>query len=72
MKGSKTLVHSLDPRNGAAADKTMITDRRPAHDKLRREYDSSHRLEKIRAHVAAVQALRFPSFNSWISPGTFS
>jgi hypothetical protein len=29
----------------------MITDRRPARDKLRREYDSSHRLEKIRARL---------------------
>jgi WLM domain len=31
----------------------MITDRRLARDKLRREYDSSHRLEKIRAPACA-------------------
>src|SRR5262249_8343021 len=31
----------------------MITDRRPARDKLRREYDSSHHLEKIRAPASA-------------------
>jgi hypothetical protein len=31
----------------------MITDRRPTRDALRREYDSSHRLEKIRAPACA-------------------
>ena len=31
----------------------MITDRRPARDKLRLEYDSSHHLEKIRAPASA-------------------
>jgi hypothetical protein len=37
----------------------MITDRRPARDKLRREYDSSHRLEKIRAPASANLAPMF-------------
>jgi hypothetical protein len=37
----------------------MITDRRPARDKLRREYDSSHRLEKIRAPASANLAPLF-------------
>ena len=31
----------------------MMTDRRPAGDKLRREYDGSHRLEKIRVPASA-------------------
>jgi hypothetical protein len=37
----------------------MITDRRPARDKLRREYYSSHRLEKIRAPASANLAPMF-------------
>jgi hypothetical protein len=37
----------------------MITDRRPAGDKLRREYDSSHCLEKIRAPACANLAPLF-------------
>ena len=37
----------------------MTTDRRPARDKLRREYDSSHRLEKIRAPASANLAPLF-------------
>jgi hypothetical protein len=37
----------------------MITDRRPARDTLRREYDSSHRLEKIRAPACANLAPLF-------------
>ena len=37
----------------------MITDRRPARDKLRREYDSSHRLEKIRVPASANLAPMF-------------
>ncbi|HZM87516.1 MAG TPA: hypothetical protein VFF31_13420, partial [Blastocatellia bacterium] len=31
----------------------MITDRRPASDKFCREYDGSHRLEKIRVPASA-------------------
>ena len=37
----------------------MITDRRPARDPLRHEYDSSHRLEKIRVPAFANLALLF-------------
>ena len=37
----------------------MITDRRPARDKLRREYDSSHRLEKIRVPASGNLAPMF-------------
>jgi hypothetical protein len=37
----------------------MTTDRRPARDKLRREYDSSHGLEKIRAPACANLAPLF-------------
>src|SRR5499426_2759415 len=37
----------------------MMTDRRPARDKLRREYDSSHHLEKIRAPACANLAPLF-------------
>ena len=37
----------------------MITDRRPARDNLRREYDSSHHLEKIRAPAPANLAPLF-------------
>lgn len=32
----------------------MITDRRPTRDQLRREYDSSHRLTRIRAPASAI------------------
>ena len=37
----------------------MMTDRRPARDTLRHEYDSSHRLEKIRAPASANVAFLF-------------
>ena len=37
----------------------MITDRRPARDKLRLEYDNSHHLEKIRAPASANLAPLF-------------
>ncbi|MGB7947352.1 MAG: hypothetical protein WCH75_06700 [Candidatus Binatia bacterium] len=37
----------------------MITDRRPARDQLRCEYDSSHRLEKIRVPASANLAPMF-------------
>jgi hypothetical protein len=43
----------LKDRNERFTDKTMMTDRRPARGELRREYDTSYRLEKIRPPASA-------------------
>jgi hypothetical protein len=42
----------------------MITDRRPTRDQLRREYDSSHRLEKIHAPGCANLAPLFSALEA--------